>query len=81
MTSLPEKLRLKEMAEEDLYFARRDRELVAALRRQRLKTQQAASKPSVQPASPPVDYRPHRPGALYRRLLNEILQILRRQQR
>jgi len=28
-----EKLRLKGMAEEDLYFARRDRELIAALRK------------------------------------------------
>jgi hypothetical protein len=30
-----ETLRLKEMAEEDIYFARRDRELIAALRRRR----------------------------------------------
>jgi hypothetical protein len=33
MTNLLEKLRLKEMAEEDIYFARRDRELIEALRR------------------------------------------------
>lgn len=32
MTNLPEKLRLKGMAEEDIYFARRDRELIEALR-------------------------------------------------
>ena len=36
MSKLPEKLRLKGMAEEDIYFARRDRELIAALRYQRL---------------------------------------------
>lgn len=36
MTNLPEKLRLKAMAEEDMYFARRDRELIAALRQQKL---------------------------------------------
>jgi hypothetical protein len=36
MTNLPEKLRLKAMAEEDMYFARRDRELIGALRQQRL---------------------------------------------
>lgn len=35
MTNLPERLRLKEMAEEDIYFARRDRELIEALRRRR----------------------------------------------
>lgn len=36
MTKLPEKLRLKAMAEEDIYFAKRDRELIAALRYRRL---------------------------------------------
>lgn len=36
MTKLPEKLRLKAMAEEDIYFAKRDRELIAALRLRRL---------------------------------------------
>lgn len=35
MTDFPEKLRLKEQAEEDQYFARRDRELVAALHARR----------------------------------------------
>jgi len=37
MTGFPEKLRLKEMAEEDIYFAKRDRELIEALRQKRLK--------------------------------------------
>ena len=32
MSNFPDRLRLKEQAEEDLYFARRDRELIAALR-------------------------------------------------
>lgn len=36
MTKLPEKLRLKGLAEEDVYFARRDRELIEALHRQKL---------------------------------------------
>lgn len=31
MAGLPEKLRLKGLAEEDIYFARRDRELIDAL--------------------------------------------------
>ena len=35
MMTLTEKLRLKGLAEEDIYFARRDRELIAALRRRR----------------------------------------------
>jgi hypothetical protein len=36
MTKLPEKLRLKGLAEEDIYFAKRDLELIDALRRRRL---------------------------------------------
>jgi len=32
MSNFPAQLRLKEMAEEDIYFARRDRELIEALR-------------------------------------------------
>jgi hypothetical protein len=35
VSDFPERLRLKEKADEDLYFARRDRELIAALRRRR----------------------------------------------
>lgn len=37
MTSFPDKLRLKERAEEDIYFARRDRELIDAMHRRRRK--------------------------------------------
>ncbi len=36
MTQFPDKLRLKELAEEDIYFAKRDRELIQALREKRL---------------------------------------------
>ena len=35
MTIWTEKLRLKEMAEEDIYFARRDRELIDAMHKRR----------------------------------------------
>ncbi len=35
MSGFAEKMRLKEMAEEDIYFARRDRELIEALRRKK----------------------------------------------
>ena len=37
MSRFPEKARLKEQAEEDQYFARRDRELIARLRARRRK--------------------------------------------
>lgn len=36
MTKLPEKLRLKALAEEDIYFAKRDRELIKALHERKL---------------------------------------------
>ena len=36
MNDFVEKLRLKELAEEDVYFARRDAELIEALRRKDL---------------------------------------------
>ena len=36
MTDFSDKLRLKGLAEEDIYFAKRDRELIQALREKRL---------------------------------------------
>ena len=36
MTNWPDKLRLKALAEEDIYFAKRDRELIKALHERRL---------------------------------------------
>ena len=39
MHRLTEKLKLKGMAEEDIYFAKRDQELIEALRRKKLKSQ------------------------------------------
>jgi len=36
MTEFSDKLRLKGLAEEDIYFAKRDRELIQALREKRL---------------------------------------------
>jgi hypothetical protein len=36
MTKLPEKLRLKALADEDIYFAKRDRELIRALHERKL---------------------------------------------
>ena len=37
MNEFANKMKLKEMAEEDIYFAKRDRELIEALRQKRLK--------------------------------------------
>jgi hypothetical protein len=36
MSKFPDKLRLKAMAEEDIYFARRDRELIRAMHERKL---------------------------------------------
>jgi hypothetical protein len=36
MSNFPEKLRLKALAEEDIYFAKRDRELIKALHERKL---------------------------------------------
>lgn len=41
MPGFSETMRLKEKAEEDIYFARRDRELVEALRRRRAEERRA----------------------------------------
>ena len=40
MSGFVETMRLKEMAEEDIWFARRDRELKQALRRKKILAQQ-----------------------------------------
>ena len=39
MPDFPDKLRLKEQAEEDIYFAKRDKERIKALRKKRLAEQ------------------------------------------
>lgn len=51
MTIWAEKLRLKEMAEEDIYFARRDRELINAMRKRRSERQHPADKGPKQKAA------------------------------
>jgi hypothetical protein len=44
MSGYAETMRLKEMAEEDIYFAKRDRELKAALRQRREQEQADAAR-------------------------------------
>lgn len=51
MPNFVETMRLKGMAEEDIYFARRDRELIIALRQKR-----AAGKPPPQAAATTHDH-------------------------
>ena len=46
MSRFPAVMRLKERAEEDVYFARRDRELVEALRSKRLTRGSGPGKPA-----------------------------------
>ncbi|MDJ0741288.1 MAG: hypothetical protein QNJ91_16355 [Gammaproteobacteria bacterium] len=89
MSGLPEKLRLKGRAEEDIYFARRDRELIAALQRRRLAGLAPDKAPSRRPDSARTDRsRPapartgtrqpsRRTGAFYRRLLERARRLLR----
>ena len=45
MSKFVEKLRLRELAEEDIYFARRDQELIEALHKKRLAEAVAAAGP------------------------------------
>ena len=43
MNSFSSKLKLKEMAEEDIYFAKRDQELIEALRKKKRAQESALS--------------------------------------
>ncbi len=54
MSGFVDTMRLKEMAEEDIYFARRDRELVEALRRKKAEQQARGEDPGAPrtPAAP-----------------------------
>ena len=57
MPSFVDTMRLKGMAEEDIYFARRDRELIALLREKRL-AQRLASGAAVAPPTPSAGTEP-----------------------
>jgi hypothetical protein len=61
MPDFPDKLRLKEQAEEDIYFAKRDRERIKALHEKLAAEQQEAKKKPKQPkAGAPPRKRPGR---------------------
>ena len=89
MTDLPQKLRLKALAEEDIYFAKRDRELIKALHRRKLarhlevETKQArkeAKRLQEAYAEGTLDYwhRPKRLARLYRRLIKKARKLVSR---
>jgi len=89
MTDLPEKLRLKEMAEEDVYFARRDRELIKALHRRKLakhlkidarKEKKKAQKLEEHYATATARYwrSPWKLGECYRDLIRKVSKLVRR---
>jgi hypothetical protein len=54
MTTWTEKLRLKGMAEEDIYFARRDRELIDALHERHSHAQRSHEAQSESPTGKPA---------------------------
>ena len=80
MTTLPEKMRLKGLAEEDVYFARRDRELIEAMHRRR--DLAAAEQSKTRQTGPPPTHRDP-PGirSSLRRLVARALQYLRGRRR
>jgi hypothetical protein len=56
MSSFVDKLRLKELAEEDVYFARKDRDLIRALRRRKeAGSGEGAVQDQAKPSGPPPD--------------------------
>jgi hypothetical protein len=88
MTDFVEKLHLKEAAEEDLYFARRDRELLKALHEKRLAQEVECPEDGdscsperferrFQEVSAENHEQPHKLASAYRALLGEIRRLCR----
>ena len=89
MTNLPEKLRLKALAEEDIYFAKRDRELIEALHKRKLakylkidkqKTKKKAKRLQKEFAAVTAHHRhrPRRLAKIYRKLINKCRRLVSR---
>lgn len=92
MTDCVGKLRLKEMAEEDIYFAKRDRELIRAMHERRLakhlkleakKKKNKAEGLEDRYATATAEYRhePWRLGEIYRTLIDKALKLIKRKRR
>ena len=56
MSGFVEKMRLKEMAEEDIYFAQRDRELIEAMHRKKAQRDEVDGE---QDTANPMESNPH----------------------
>ncbi len=82
MSEFNEKLRLKEKAEEDMYFARRDRELIRQLHEEEDKKDTAQEQPDQPSAEHNADtaggnLAPGPVGGYYSRLMARILRFFR----
>lgn len=89
MTNLTEKLRLKALAEEDIYFAKRDRELIKALHERKLakhlkiekkKTKKKAKRLQKEFAAVTAQgrHRPRKLAEIYRKLIKKCRRLVAR---
>ena len=88
MSNLPDKLRLKALAEEDIYFAKRDRELIKALHKRKLAKRfeieaRDARKLENEYASITLEHgsRLKKLGRLYRKLIKKVSKLTARKKR
>ena len=92
MTDYPEKLRLKALAEEDIYFAKRDRELIRALHERKLakhldigakKKKKKAEVLEEKYAAATVEhwFELRKLGKCYRSLIDKALKLVKRKSR
>jgi hypothetical protein len=89
MTNFPDKLRLKAMAEEDIYFAKRDRKLIRAMHERKLakhlkieknKTKKKAERLEDKYAIATKEhwYEPRKLQKRYRHLIDKTLKLVKR---
>jgi len=89
MTDFVDKMRLKELAEEDVYFAKRDMELIRALQKKQLaklakcgndeeKNQAKAFEKRFDAVTDKHKTKPHKLARGYRKLLDDIKAVCRR---
>ena len=92
MSNFPEKLRLKALAEEDIYFAKRDRELIKALHERKLakhlKLEAKKKKKKAQvledkyaAATVENGHKLKKLGKCYRSLIDKALKLIKRKRR
>ena len=91
MTDFPDKLRLKEMAEEDIYFAKRDQELIRAMHERKLAKHLKIEKNRKQKKAERLEdkyaivtaehwYEPKKLRKCYRSLIDNALKLVKRTQ-